>query len=615
MKITAVNIPADSAMGLEEIKMSKLGNIVLIAGKNGSGKSRLLTKIKSELYIKPSKTKLSSLSEDTRNIESNIKHSESRGIKKERILTWKWQVRNNKNLLERRTFIQTDMELEDGQYVSFDFVPKQLVLRDPYSLKKGEIKEYSENILLSSDINNIQEQTLSAIQTVQDKWFNAMHQASTIPVERKNEILDSYERLCEYIEIFLDTRLDRDENGDATLFGFRLGDSRLSDGQKILLQFCMAIYSKETKLSDLILMLDEPENHLHPEALLSLLDKLVKAVSNGQIWIATHSINLLAHFDPNSIWYVENGKVSFKGNQPKAVLNGLIGDEDEIHRLSNFLSLPAIMAANQFAFECLFEPKTVMTGNDDAQTNQIIESIDSLLQNSSSIKVLDFGAGKVRLLSTIRELNTHNNINTNTWLDYYAYDLQSDDNYICKGIIDSVYNEDKNRFYGSDKSFIEDMPEKTFDMVVMCNVFHEIEPKNWLKLFDKHSIFAHALKDDGILLIVEDQLLAAGEKAHQNGFMVLDKIQFKKLFAITDNYMAHDARGDGRLKAHFIKKEFLGNISELTRLEAIESLIDSSTKEIKQLRSEEKNYKNGKLHSFWAQQLANAKMAMDELKA
>jgi ABC-type multidrug transport system ATPase subunit len=213
--------------------------------------------------------------------------------------------------------------------------------------------------------------------------------------------------------------LDRDENGDATLFNFRLGDAKLSDGQKILLQFCMAIYSKETKISDLILMLDEPENHLHPEALVGPIDRLVGAVNNGQIWIATHSINLLAHFDPSNIWYIEEGKVSYAGNKPKTVLDGLLGREDEIHKLSNFLSLPALMATNQFAFECLFEPQSVSTGNDDPQTNQIIASINSLIDGNNIVIVLDFGAGKGRLLSTIRELNSENDTDTKTWLDYY----------------------------------------------------------------------------------------------------------------------------------------------------------------------------------------------------
>lgn len=42
MKIISINIPADEDNGLQQIKMSKLDNVVLIAGRNGSGKSKIL---------------------------------------------------------------------------------------------------------------------------------------------------------------------------------------------------------------------------------------------------------------------------------------------------------------------------------------------------------------------------------------------------------------------------------------------------------------------------------------------------------------------------------------------------------------------------------------------
>ena len=611
MKITTVNIPADETVGLQDIKMSKLSNLVLVAGKNGSGKSRLLTKIKNTLQVKPTISQKAQAQQNIPSLENTINNANKIGQNTHSIPSWTQSLNNSKDRLNWN-LIETNEEQE--QYVCFDFVPKQLGMQDPHSLAKQQIEQHALQIQ-NIDIGAIQNQAYSAIQHIQDQWFNATHPVSSIPEARKLEIVQSYVKLCDYIELFLDTKLDRNENNDATLFGFRLGDAKLSDGQKILLQFCMAIYSKETKISDLILMLDEPENHLHPEALVGLIDRLVNAVSNGQIWIATHSINLLAHFDPSNIWYIEEGKVSYAGNKPKTVLDGLLGRDDEIHKLSNFLSLPALMATNQFAFECLFEPQSVSTGNNDPQTNQIIASIESLINDNNIIKVLDFGAGKGRLLSTIRELNSENNIDTKAWLDYYAFDLPSTDNDVCKNIIDSVYDNDQTRIFNDEKTLIEEAPANSFDMIILCNVFHEIDAKDWLNFFNEHSIFAHALKEDGILLIVEDQLLAVGEKAYQNGFMVLDKIQFRKLFNINEDYLAHDARSDGRLKAHYIKKQFLRNVTSTTRTQAIESLLHTSQQQILHLRSPstEQSYKNGKLHGFWVQQLANAQLALGEL--
>ena len=53
MKITEVNIALDETDGLQNITMKKVGEIVLIAGQNGSGKSRLLKKISRSIASKP----------------------------------------------------------------------------------------------------------------------------------------------------------------------------------------------------------------------------------------------------------------------------------------------------------------------------------------------------------------------------------------------------------------------------------------------------------------------------------------------------------------------------------------------------------------------------------
>ena len=53
MRITKVNIPKSfEDNGIEDIKMDRPGKIVLLAGKNGSGKTRLLNKIRNALTRK-----------------------------------------------------------------------------------------------------------------------------------------------------------------------------------------------------------------------------------------------------------------------------------------------------------------------------------------------------------------------------------------------------------------------------------------------------------------------------------------------------------------------------------------------------------------------------------
>jgi ABC-type lipoprotein export system ATPase subunit len=56
MKITEVDMPEVKGLpdGLGNIKMERLGSIVLIAGKNGSGKTRLLGRIRKYTLNRPS---------------------------------------------------------------------------------------------------------------------------------------------------------------------------------------------------------------------------------------------------------------------------------------------------------------------------------------------------------------------------------------------------------------------------------------------------------------------------------------------------------------------------------------------------------------------------------
>lgn len=615
--------------------MPRTEKLILIAGKNGSGKSRILSKIKSTLIKKRTKSQVETDSEnlnlklkavsnfsDSLNqingVLKNLTNAKSGNHYRAEARKYESEIdrlNNEISIIENRlnlSEIETS-ELSES-YRCIDFVPKNLNLQDCNNFSKSALVQHADS-LDTVGLAHTQNSTFAKIQFVQDQWFNATHQASTISKEKQKQkqIISSYEKLCEYIKVFLDTNLSRSENGDAEIFGRRLGESNLSDGQKVLLQLCLAIYAQESELSDLIIFMDEPENHLHPKALIDVVDKLFNAVANGQLWISTHSINLLAHFDQKYIWYVEDGKISFSGNIPERVLDGLIGDSDELEKLSNFLTLPAQMATNKFSFECLLPPQTLVTGNDDPQTNQIINSIKSLKQDNKKMRVLDFGAGKGRLLSTIFD-TTSNEFDVTDWLDYYAYDLPSTDEEECKKTLKMVYGEEgENRYFNNETRFIENTSEKSFDIIIMCNVFHEIDPIDWLNLFKEHTLIPHALSDDGTLLIVEDQLIPVGEKAYKNGFLIFDKTQFQKLFKI-DNYQVTDARNDGRLKAHFLESRFLKNIDSQSRITAIENLQETAKRNIKMIREDQSTFKNGKLHGFWIQQLANAQLSLGNLK-
>ncbi len=669
MQINEVILPKNNILGLNKIEMSRLSKLVVIAGKNGAGKSRLFENIQKLLESKPNKSEIDTIDKKIQNLKTSMYDYEKRAsledkeiqrnhakiidlekklnnnistkilstIEQENIKKTEQELYNCKKTEKNRKDTKKSLELkikkikEDieilnigkepniktdtpaEEYTFINFVPKKLKLQDCNNLTKNELLRFSNSL---SNIKNkeIDKSVFAKIQHIQDAWFNATHQNTNLDNNEQDSIKLEYEKLKDNIETFLNIELKRDTDNNATLFNFPLGKTKLSDGQSILLQLCLSLYYQKADLKNIIIFMDEPENHLHPKALLDTFDLIQKVVSNGQIWVATHSIQLLSHVDPMSIWFMENGSIDHYGKIAHNVLPGLIGTENRINKLNDFMSLPMQMATNHFAYQCLFEPEAIETNNDDPQTTQIIEAINNKKNLKNKFKILDYGAGKGRLLSAIYELNKDKNIHTADWLDYIAYDLKSDSNKMCKNTISTVYGSSDKRFFIEENILENNCDSNSFDMIILCNVFHEIDPKEWGDLFGEQGMIRTMLKENGILLIVEDQLIPQGEKAYANGFLVFNEAQFRILFNVKSYKTLKTEKYKDRLVAHFIEKKHLTNYNKDNRIKAIEKQKTVSIQQIQQLRRKENpDYADGKLHGFWIQQLANSTLVLKEL--
>lgn len=623
MRIIEVNIPSDIAgVGLSDIKMKRLGQVVLLAGKNGAGKSRIIESIQKHLKEKPTSNDIiryKDVLEGVPNViknyqnamsDSNTTENQKRNLEK--------AIRNQEKALESAqtklewNYITTDSEDADiEKYEGLKYNPSEEKLRNPNSENRGAIRNQAEKAKIVG-LNNIHNTALCKIQNVQDKWYEVTHPNSTATQEEEDYLIAEYSKLELYIKTFLNTNLGRNVDADATIFGLPIGEAMLSDGQTALLKYCIALYAHGGSLDNTILFMDEPEKSLHPLAIIELVDKIKECVPNGQIWIATHSLPLLAHFDPNSIWYVEDGSVSHAGKIPEKVLESLLGDEDERGKLLDFISLPSILALNRHAYESLLPPQVVDTGKEDPQTTQIGTLISEAIQKNGKVKILDFGAGKGRLLSNYIENNQENLEDLKVKLDYIAYDEYDSDKDDCTNNISELYGSADKRYFNKLDDLLSVHDKESFDIVVMCNVLHEIDVRHWRQLFEENGKINQLLADNGYLLLVEDQEMPVGEKAYQKGFLVLNTVELKELFSI-EGEIECNRKYDGRLTAHAIPKSSLSNITTDTIKAAVTSVNKKACDKIMAIRSEDTSYKNGQKHGFWVEQLANSQLILNEI--
>lgn len=632
MKITSVNIPADENIGLSTIEMKRLGNLVILAGKNGSGKSRILRKIFDEKFktilTKDSVANYRRSKKDHEDVVK-IENATLDGLKAS------LQFNNNfglaQDIKDKEHYVQslsgTIKEIDDllesdvimvDEFVSkpsyLKFTPTSTDLRDSSNITPESLRASIEE-LKKHNFSSLSHTTLPTIQYIQNFYLNLKNsEDEEVKEDTIKDALSELNRLKTSIKKLLGFDLGRDSDGIITFNRKKYADIILSEGQRILLQYCVALHFTGQSIKDSILVIDEPENHLHPSVIIEIIDAIIAAVPSGQVWIATHSIPLLANYDPSSIFYVEDGKVEYAGSIPQKVLESLLGGAEGIAKLEDFVSLPAKLATHRYACECLYEPNVVMTSAGDKQSNQIKRCLTSLAQGKA-ITLLDIGCGKGRTIANLSELEGDKRSELISKLDYVGFDLSTENAAICKGIIEEIYGSSETRYFNTNHQLARIYSSGAFDVVLLCNVLHEIDPSEWISFFSETGTIGKYLKEDGYILFIEDNQIPTGEKAYKKGFLVLDTEGFKALFDIKvgdQDFLVDHYDNSGRLNAHMISKKYLNRVNTKTKVEALKHIRHRAAEEILSLRDKDGTYSNGKMHGFWTQQLANAQLNLRE---
>ncbi|MBX3670131.1 MAG: AAA family ATPase [Rhodocyclaceae bacterium] len=607
--------------------MDNLGSVVLLAGPNGAGKSRWLDLIRRtvDAYPKIRETR-QKLQDGIQECQKHSKqdHASKGSAQSETRFAGELKVLKNKLKKELEELSEISFDKADISEVFIkDFVPRQFELADPGQIGADAMHACASAVADSLDLTDLAKNALPYIQHLQNRRYEALHPDHVSRPADAEVVKNRYDALCHLIKALLDTELGRSsEDGRAQLFDKHLGTAKLSEGQKVLLQLAVAVHSARDN-QPLIITMDEPENHLHPAILVSVLDKIRQALPNAQLWIATHSLPLVAHFyseEPNSLYCVHNGSISHAGRKPESVVRSLLGDANAEQKMLNFVDLPHHLAAARFAAECLLPPTVAEPSAGDPQLTQIHDVLAKQKVEGRAIRVLDVGAGKGRLLAGLADhfAETGQHTDTCRYIDYVAFDVCDTNREACVGQIKSVYDDGQGRWFSDYDELAAVHIRQKFDIVIMCNVLHEIEPDHWLKLFGSDGQVTRMLSEAGALLLVEDLRIPVGEAPNTRGYFLLHKEHLERLFQAdgAEQIKLNDARRDGRLIANLIPRCLVAKANDDSRKAAIESLQATAKDELRRLRTTPNPaFRDGQAYGLWSQQLVSCSLYLEALSS
>ena len=641
MRYNKISIPNEITQekGIEPINVQRLYNVIAFIGKNGSGKTRILDLIeKNPCFVD---TEFKDIPNDLKThfhkLERLKEIEELKRLLKinrndinihNKISVLQQQIQNNENINTILANINVQITNKYIRRIKQDEISSlQKILSENAEQKFFE--ELMENTEKKSNYNEF-----SSINKGAFKYLvNLPHKLVADEIDcmgdtNKLHSRVSYKRfvsLKKYISIFLNKELEWDrkntegkfldtpEGGyNQTYQGFLKLDNRVfnydefSDGEKILFSYAILFFlieqNQKLNIRESILIIDEPELHLHADSEIDLIGKLREIISEkGQLIIATHSINILSSLNYEELYVVKNGKIYHPSQESFALsLLELISIEERVNKLSDLLYSVDNWLFINFIAQCFSEPEAIKTANEnDSQIKSIRNTIKSKINNQHEI-FLDFGAGKGRVLEG---LLCDEGIFPK--LKYYALEPKTEYHSELRklGIL-NIYTD------------YNELSDNTLDFVLLSNVLHEMPIISWENTINK---VIDSLKEDGYLMIVEAKILSKGEKINDTGFIVLDEESIQVLFelpCILESFFVEGFRE--KITSVIIEKKIIKKINTNSIIKALLKVKENSIEHAKELILKKdknvSNYTDGRKMAFYAMQLMNVQLCLNKMK-
>ncbi len=629
--------------GLDAIDIHNLGQIVALFGPNGAGKTRLLNSVVriiegNSLFLNKHDKKIRGVNEEIKRFdkyEKDLKldyESIDPRDKPEFLKTIKEIEVTQKQLKSKLQNMQRSRELSLAAYSAAPSESIFLVQLGLGNKSFREIKTTSRRSRLETSVGQIRKWG-SPNSVINATYWLLRHLAMSAfhrdhPKIKENNITKKaalFDEARRILKIMMNMELDYKVVGSApfkalpTLNGRKLDLGELSNGQVVILAYLGYLISElisrqesqqHTTLEGAIIIIDEPELHLHPEALIQIIRSMREVVGEGgQIWLATHCLCLLPHLRTNEIWTIYAGKISSPGMESyHDAVQLLVGAGENFDKLQNFLQEPYKWAAVRFAAECLVAPTRIGFRKGDPQLFQISEIIAKKLNGRGRISLVDYGAGKGRLATMLRlSLN-------DVQRRRMKYIPVEPDASCHEEIIQAAGDILEKCGVQKNGARLTDYKGKV-DVVVLCNVLHEIRPKEWNNELKKA---IQLLKPKGSLIICEDEAIPTGELPHTSGFIILGLKELQTLFSLDEEPRCKRHQVDRykeRLLCVEIPKE-KAKVSPASVKAAIEHLQSRLRSLIIRARKEKTKptARKGRRYALYSQMLVNCQFALEELK-
>lgn len=388
----------------------------------------------------------------------------------------------------------------------------------------------------------------------------------------------------------------------------------LSPGERSILTVIFAVLFIKLFKEPCILLIDEMETHLHPEAQTKLYRLVRQALEDSGedhcTCIASHSIFLLPLFQIHELAHMNHGRIEkINGGLYQQIYDNLTGEgERKEESLTDFLySMSAWQYADYLA-QCFLVPSTVDEARDnDEQALKFSEVLKGMYQRKKTIEVLDFGGGTARI-GRCMELMAEGSSDTAEMLrrlKYHIYD---------KYCISDKFQKNMSWRGGAyrSKEELNDSRIK-FDVILLYNVLHEVSVDEWAS---ELRFMLELLDYNGILLFGEREILSVGEKPYgKSGYLVLGKEELSMLFPKSriKEILLPEKQKTVTTCYTITKPETRSGYPDIEKVKSALCTLKKSTRD--KIRNREKNglgkRGNSRKYAFYCQQYVNVEEAIE----